>query len=121
MFKVHQDATSLPISLATPDYVLGDKKIPALSASASRAKFGRIHLSLANTDPNKPATVTCTLHGVTAQSVSGRILTSPAMNTHNTFAAPEAIKPATFSGATLAGGQLTVALPAKCVVILELK
>jgi alpha-N-arabinofuranosidase len=121
MFKVHQDATSLPISLATPDYVLGDKKIPALSASASRAKSGRIHLSLANTDPNKPATVTCTLHGVTAQSVSGRILTSPAMNTHNTFAAPEAIKPATFSGATLAGGQLTVALPAKCVVILELK
>jgi alpha-N-arabinofuranosidase len=43
------------------------------------------------------------------------------MNTHNTFAAPEAIKPAAFTGATLAGGTLTVALPTKSVVILELK
>jgi alpha-N-arabinofuranosidase len=121
MFKVHQDATSLPITLATPDYVMGEKKIPAVSASASRDKAGRIHLSLANTDPNKPVTVTCTLNGATAQAVSGRILTSPAMNTHNTFAAPEAIKPAAFTGATLAGGTLTVALPTKSVVILELK
>jgi alpha-N-arabinofuranosidase len=42
------------------------------------------------------------------------------MNAHNTFAAPNAVAPAAFTGATLAGDTLTVALPAKSVVILEL-
>ena len=120
MFNVHQDARLLPINLVTPDYVAGQNQIPAVSASASRAKSGKIHLSLANCDPNRPATVECTLTGATAKSAAGRILTAPTMNTHNTFAAPAAIKPAAFTGATWSGNTLTVALPAKSVVILEL-
>jgi len=120
MMNVHQDATSLPVTLTTPDYVVGSNKIPAVSASASRDKAGKIHFSFANCDPNKPATVTCRLTGVTAKSASGRVLTAPAMNTHNTFAAPNAVKPAPFVGATLAGDTLTVALPSKSVVVLEL-
>ncbi|HYD83722.1 MAG TPA: alpha-L-arabinofuranosidase C-terminal domain-containing protein, partial [Opitutus sp.] len=31
MFKVHQGATVVPLELATPDYVHGDEKIPAVS------------------------------------------------------------------------------------------
>jgi alpha-N-arabinofuranosidase len=119
MFNVHQDARLLPTNLVTPDYVVGQNQIPAVSASASRAKSGKIHLSFANCDPNLPATVECTLTGATAKSAAGRILTAPAMNTHNTFAAPAAIKPAPFTGATWSGHTLTVALPAKSVVILE--
>jgi alpha-N-arabinofuranosidase len=42
------------------------------------------------------------------------------MNTHNAFDAPETIKPAPFEGAKLDGGKLTIALPAKSVVVLEL-
>ena len=34
MFKVHQGATTLAIDLNTPDYALGETKIPAVSASA---------------------------------------------------------------------------------------
>jgi alpha-N-arabinofuranosidase len=120
MFNVHQGATSLPLALQTPDYVLNEKKIPVVSASASRDKAGRIHLSFANCDPNRPATVDCTLSGASAKSVAGRVLTAPAMNAHNTFAAPESLKPAPFTGAKWAGGTLTVSLPAKSVVILEL-
>ena len=43
------------------------------------------------------------------------------MNAHNTFAAPEAVKPAAFSGAKFAHGQLTLTLPAKSVVVLTLE
>ena len=43
------------------------------------------------------------------------------MTTHNTFAAPDAVKPSTFTGARLAGETLTVDLPARSVVILEFK
>ncbi len=120
LMNVHQDATSLPVALTSPDYAVGPEKIPAVSASASRDPAGKIHLSFANCDPTKAIVVTCTLAGVTATSATGRVLTAPAMNTHNTFAAPGAVKPAAFTGATLSGHALTVALPAKSVVVLEL-
>jgi alpha-N-arabinofuranosidase len=120
MMNVHQDATSLPVALTTPDYTFGGEKIPAVSASASRDKAGKLHISFANCDPTKPITVTCTLTGVTAKSATGRVLTAPAMNTHNAFAAPTAVQPAAFTGAKLSGQTLTVALPSKSVVVLEL-
>jgi alpha-N-arabinofuranosidase len=121
MFNVHQDATALPVDLTTPDYVVGSSRIPALSASASRDQSGKVHVSLANCDPNRPATVTCRLAGITAKSVAGRVLTAPAMTTHNTFAAPAAVKPAPLTGATIAGETLTVTLPAMAVAIVELQ
>jgi len=120
MYQVHQGATSLPTELTTPDYKLGDQAIPAVSASASRDASGRVHLSLVNTNPQQPVTVTCTLEGVAAKAVTGRILTAVAMNAHNTFDAPGAVKPQPFTGASLVGATLTVALPAKSVVVLEL-
>jgi len=121
MFKVHQGATSLPLVLTTPDYVVGQEKIPAVSASASRDTAGKIHVSLTNANPHDAITVTCTLEGVTAKTVSGRVLTAPAINSYNTFAAPHTVEPAKFDGATLAGGKLTIALPAKSVVVLTLE
>ena len=120
MFKVHQGATSLPIELTTPDYKLGDQSIPAVSASASRDASGKVHLSLVNTSPHQPVAVTCTLEGLAAKAVTGRILTAAAMNARNTFEAPNAVRPVPFAGASLAGTTLTVALPAKSVVVLEL-
>ena len=120
MFKVHQGATSLPLDLKTPDYVYGAEKLPAVSASASRDAAGKIHLSLVNLHPTETITVAAALEGVTATAVSGRILTAGAMDAHNTFASPEVVKPAAFTGATLAAGKLNVTLPAKSVVMLEL-
>jgi alpha-N-arabinofuranosidase len=121
MFKVHQGATALPLVLATPDYVLGTGKIPAVSASASRDATGRVHVSLANANPNAAITVNCTVTGVAARTVSGRILTAPAVNSCNTFAAPHTVEPVMFAGATLAGDRLTIILPAKSVVVLALE
>ena len=126
MFKVHQDATSLPVSLSTPDYACGDDKIPAVSASASRDKEGAIHLSLVNANPNAPATITCSLAGLDggAKSVTGRVLTASAINSVNTFDAPRTVEPAAFDGAKFAGDNnetLVVKMPAKSVVVLEIK
>ena len=53
MYKVHQDATFLPVELQSPDYTFGTEKIPMVSASATRAADGSaVHLSLANTSPD---------------------------------------------------------------------
>ncbi len=119
MYKVHQGATSLPVALSTPDYAVGPEKIPAVSAAASRDTAGKVHLSLVNANPNTAITVNCTLAGLDAKSVSGRVLTSPAMQDCNTFAVPAVVKPQPFTGATLAAGKVSVVLPAKSVVVLS--
>jgi alpha-N-arabinofuranosidase len=122
MFKVHQGGTSLPVELQSPDYALGSDKIPMVSASATRAADGSaVHLSLANSSPSQAVTLNVKLVGLAPKSVAGRVLTAPAMNAHNTFAAPNAIQPAPFTGAVLKGDTLEVKLPAKSVVIVALK
>ena len=121
MYKVHQNATSLPITVDAPAYSFGGKSVPAISASASVDASGKTHVSLANMDPNQAVTVIVTLAGVKASGVTGRILTAPAMDSRNTFEAPDAVAPKAFTGATLAGSVLTAAMPAKSVVVLELK
>jgi alpha-N-arabinofuranosidase len=120
MFKVHQGATSLPVQLISPDYSFGSQSIPAMSASASRDAAGKVHLSLVNSDPNRAITVTCQLEGVVAKSVTGRVLTAANMNARNTFDSPNAVQPVAFTGASFANDILTVVLPAKSVVMLEL-
>ena len=121
MFKVHQGATTLPVALTTPDYTYGTEHLPAVSASASRDAAGRVHLSLVNVDPSRPARVACRLSGLAAQTVTGSVLTAPAFTAHNTFEQPENVRPAAFAGATLAGDEMSVDLPAKSVVMLELR
>jgi alpha-N-arabinofuranosidase len=61
------------------------------------------------------------LAGLAAKTVAGRVLTAPAMTTHNTFEAPDTVKPVAFDGAALKGDVLEVRLPAKAVVVLVLK
>ncbi len=121
MYTVHHDATLLPTDVTCADYTMGGDKVPGLSVSASRDKAGAIHVSLCNLNPNAAAEVTCDLHGAKPQSVSGRVLTADAMQTHNTFDKPETLKPAAFSDCKLTEGGFAAKLPAKSVVVLELK
>lgn len=120
MFKVHQDATSLPVDLTSPDYVVGQEKLPAISVSASKSKAGKVHVSFSNANPNAAITVSCRLAGIAPASVAGRVLTAPAVTSINTFESPHVVEPKPFDGAKLAGDTLTVTLPAKSVVVLEL-
>jgi alpha-N-arabinofuranosidase len=93
-----------------------------VSASATRAAdASATHLSLVNTHPSQSVVVSVTLAGMTAKTVGGRVITAQAMDAHNTFAAPDAVKPEPFTGATLKGDVLEVVLPAKAVVILTLQ
>jgi len=122
MFKVHQGGTFLPVELQSPDYVFGSEKIPAVSASATRSADGKtVHLSLANTTPGRAIPLSVTLAGIAPASATGRILTAPAMQAHNTFAAPDTVKPVPFDGLRLAAGTLSLTLPAKSVVVVELR
>jgi alpha-N-arabinofuranosidase len=121
MFKIHQGARTLPVDLISPDYVRGGRRMAAISVSATKKEGGPAHMTLANTDPNKPVEVEISLRGLAAKSVSGRILTASEMNAHNTFAAPATVAPKTFEGAKITGESLRLTMPAKSVVVLALE
>ncbi|AHG92651.1 alpha-L-arabinofuranosidase domain protein (plasmid) [Gemmatirosa kalamazoonensis] len=121
-YTVHHDALLLPIAVTSREwYKLGTDSVPAVSASASRDRNGVMHVTMSNLDPSHAHTVTLDVRGARVSGVSGRILTAPTMNAYNTFEHPDAVKPAPFTGAQVADGRLTVALPAHAVVVLELK
>jgi alpha-N-arabinofuranosidase len=121
MYTVHHDATLLTTDLQSANYSFGEDGIPALSASASKDASGKIHISICNLDPKKPAKLDCELRGVKAKKVAGRILTAPAMHTHNTFDKPDVVQPTAFSDFTLNGDLLAATLPAKSVVVFEIE
>jgi alpha-N-arabinofuranosidase len=121
LYKVHQDATLLPISFSCNKYELNGQKIDAISVSASKDAAGKIHLTLVNIDPNKEQSLETELRGVTLQNVSGKVLTSAKINDCNTFEKPNTVTVKDFKDAKLTKGSLSVTLPAKSVVMLELK
>jgi len=121
MYNVHQDAKLIPITVTSADYVLGDEKLPAVSASASKDSLGVIHISLVNIDAKKAADINLNSQSGKINSVTGRILTSGDIHDHNTFENPNKVKPEVFNGAKVSGNNIEVKLPPFSVVVLTLK
>jgi len=121
MYNVHQNALLLPLTIASNDYLLGEKKIQAVSGSASKDKNGLVHISLVNIDANKEQEVNIDLGSLSVKSVSGRVLRSDKIQDHNTFDNPQKVKPTVFSNAKLSGNTLSLKVPPFSVVVLELK
>ncbi|WP_254458725.1 alpha-N-arabinofuranosidase [Xanthomonas sacchari] len=121
LYKPYQDATALPLQIDTPDYRHAGYTVPAVHGSAVRAKDGHVYVALTNLDPNRSADVAVRVDGVQARGVGGQILTAPTIDALNTFAQPQAVRPAAFAGARLQGDTLQVALPAKAIVMLKLQ
>ncbi|MBN1218368.1 MAG: alpha-N-arabinofuranosidase [Anaerolineae bacterium] len=121
MYKGHQGATLLLVDINCGLYEHNGESIPAISASASRDETGKVHLSLCNLNPTRAMSLVCELRGMEPARAIGRVLTAEAINTHNAFDQPEAVKPVAFDGMTLASNTLQLNLPAKSVVVLEVE
>ncbi len=121
MYKVHQGATLLPFDLITNAWTRNDEKFPVLNVSASRDENGVVHISLCNLDPQTPAQLECALDGIKATSVTGRVLSAENMNSHNTFDKPDNLQPGQLKNSEIKDGKLMVILPAKSVVVMEVK
>ncbi|HKO80512.1 MAG TPA: alpha-L-arabinofuranosidase C-terminal domain-containing protein [Chitinophagaceae bacterium] len=121
MYNVHQDALMLPLTVTSNEYSFGEKKLKAVSASASKDKNGVVHISLVNIDANHQQEISIDLGDLPAKSTIGRMLTSGKLQDHNSFDNPEKIKPVAFTNAILSGNNLVVKIPAFSVVVLEIK
>jgi alpha-L-arabinofuranosidase len=121
MYKVHQNATLLPLTVTGNDYILEGQKLPAVSASASKDSTGTIHISLVNIDPKNSQKITLNIGTEKLSSLTGRILTSKKLQDYNSFTDPEKITPAIFKDAVLNKNTITITLPATSVVVLTVK
>ncbi|WP_435922536.1 alpha-N-arabinofuranosidase [Paenibacillus sp. DYY-L-2] len=122
MYKVHQDAELLDLSLESGSYKNGDTEIPAVTATASRDAAGAIHVSFCNLRHDAESKVTLSLRGLVSEalSISGITLAGDKIDAHNTFEQPEAVAPKAFTNFQLDGDNLSVTLPAMSVTTLEL-
>lgn len=117
MYRPFQGATSLPLELESPAY----GGLRAVDGTAARGTDGKLYVGLVNLDPREGKEVTISLRGVEASGVVGEVLTADAIDAHNTFDAPDTVRPRPFEGARLVDGTLSATLPAKSVVVLALE
>jgi alpha-N-arabinofuranosidase len=116
MYRVHQDATLIPIEIASPT----SGGAPMVTASASKDSSGRLHISLVNLDPSNENTVDIPVRGFKFTRVTGETLTGP-ITAMNTFETPRTIAPRPFNAYRIESSEIHVTLPAASVTVLELQ
>jgi alpha-N-arabinofuranosidase len=121
MYAAHHDATNLPVFIDTPSLGEGDTEVPAISASASRAADGSVHVTMTNLSATDATQTSVTLHGKEEAALTARVLTGDAMNTHNTFDAPTTVQPVDFDGCVKTTRGFDVELPPRSVVAVSVR
>jgi alpha-L-arabinofuranosidase len=120
MYVPFQDATFIPLTMHAGNWTHGSIVLPRVDAIAAKDAQGRLLLSLTNVDPERPARVEVALPGVVIASATGETLTGPKVDSINTFAAPDVVKPKP-SSATVEAGQLKVTLAPRSVNVFVLQ
>ena len=121
MYKVHHDATMLPVEISSPTYSRLGKSIPSLSVSASRDKNGAVNVSFVNIDPNQSVEISCNLKDVKGKLASANIITAPKMDSYNTFDNPNQVVLKEFKSGSFKNGILKIKIPEKSVVTVQIK
>lgn len=122
MYKVHHDATLLPVNVSCGTYGRLGRTMPAVSVTASKDKNEAIHISFVNIDPSNDIEIVCSLRGIDGAHITqGRIITGEQVTAYNTFDAPEQVCIAEFKQAAYKNGTLSLRLPSKSLVTIELK
>jgi alpha-N-arabinofuranosidase len=121
LYQSHQDAEWLPIQFSSPDYSFGNDKIPAINASASRDSSGVVHITVVNLDPGHAIPVSFNITGKNYKSIKGQILSSARFTDINSFDKPDQVIPRPFGDCHLEGNQISMSIPAKSLILLEIK
>ncbi|NHN25018.1 alpha-N-arabinofuranosidase [Flavobacterium jejuense] len=121
LYKVHQEATLLPLKVTCNDYVFNNEKLPALSVSASIDKNNKTHLSIVNIDSKKEQDIKIDLSTKKYKSIKGTILTSKQINDFNSFSNPNVITPKPFSDFKKKNKEVNLTIPPFSIIVLELE
>ncbi len=129
MYKDFQDATYLPADVKTDSiavegghmFKMTNGNIPAVSLSAAKKQDGSVVVALANTSLDKAQEVQLSLDGMQPKTISGQVLTSKTIQDYNDFDNPDVVKPSEMKGAKVKKNVVTMKVPAKSIVVVNLK
>jgi len=120
MYKEHQDAELVESYIETETIGMAKYTVPNLHESASVDADGKLHITLCNLSLNESCRIETEIIGKKAGNITGRILTGK-MNDHNTFDAPENVKPAVFDKMSVSQNGLTLEIPPVSVVSITIE
>ena len=120
MYVPFQDATFVPVAFEAGSYTHGGSTLPRLDAIAARDAAGKLWLAVTNLDPNRSLTVEASLFGVTPKSAAGETLTSPRVDSVNSFEAPNTVVPKPIA-AKISGATLSLTLEPKSVTVISIE
>ena len=117
MYRVHHDATLVPLEISSGEYSFGDESIPAIHASCSRDQRGIMHLTLTNLNPNSGTSINCEVEGLDVLQVNSvEMITAGSMNAYNDFGKEEEVNIRPFDDVSTSGNTLTINVPPKSVI-----
>ena len=120
MYVPFQDATFVPVTFDAGTYMQGNVSLPRVDALAARDAQGKLWLEITNLDPEKPVDIDAEVSGLVFRTAKGETLTAPAVNSINTFSAPNQVVPKAVS-AGVKDGRLMLTLQPKSVTVLSLE
>ncbi len=127
MYKDHMEGKLLQtgISGTAPEYGFNGENIPAISVSSSMSPDSdEILVTLCNLDPENSQDIRIEIRGSGLRqykTASCTVLAGSAINAHNTFDAPDNVKPATLGEIPVANGILEAKLAPMSVTALKIK
>lgn len=119
MYKIHQDALHIPLSVTSETKKFRGQNISMINASASK-KGDTLNLTIANIDLNNSQDITVSLPDSKSVKINGKILTADNIADHNTFDNPDLIQLKNYDGAKMSGNKLNLKIPAKSIIALEI-
>lgn len=117
MYVPFQNAHSIAIEFDRGVYQSGDISLPQVDAIAARGADGNIWLAITNIDPTREARIETQIAGVS--SATGETLSAAALDSINTFDAPDTVRPQPYR-AEAQDGRLTLTLPPHSVTVVRL-
>jgi alpha-L-arabinofuranosidase len=112
MYKVHQDATLVPVTTLASETLPGDGNFPSIILSASRNSRGVINVTIVNAHYTRSQDILLELKDSLFDKIEGTLLTSSSINDHNTYERPDAVTPKPWNEMTFDKAKLRIELPA---------
>jgi alpha-N-arabinofuranosidase len=120
MYVPFQGATFLAVNYDAGTSTHGSVTLPRLDALAARDSSGRLILEITNLDPAKPIDIDTEVSGFAVKSATGQTLTGAAVDSVNTFDAPNSVVPKPVSP-KIEQGRLKLTLDPRSVTVLTLE
>ena len=124
LYKVHQEATLLPITIISEECGKGKSQLPSVYGSASIDANKKIHVSLSNIDPDNALDISIDFSHISIKdkAISAFILRGDEMNSHNTFDNPDQVKPIDFASSNfkIKGNNFSFKMPSMAIIVIEL-